>query len=453
MNKLETVVIFSILSIARVVTFLAFPIPLQYPDSPGYFSGRFLDFSQISLIGNSSRGWPVPLLFAFAPSSTFVTLFQIVISNVAWTLLIYSGSNYLQSKVSKYFFAGVTVAVASSAAILQWDTVVLGTSVMLSTVISLVALIFLLNNTAHPRKIAFAIGFLNLLLGLQKMSNIFLVTSIFLILILWIRKNQSFKMVITYSLISLVSLSYILFTGTNVDRHWDASYSGTTLLWQLGEQSPSAISFKQYLAMDKRAPECILVEAPYVNLDASVRKIFDSCPEGVTFVREDIQKAYFNFLLSHPNSMIHQTIQGFGAYYSNSANNYGNAIQLIPTSLTNLFSGGTSPSLLNGNITNQGEGYAFITSGNPFWIYAPGAGILLMALLIIICNFLVKSRKSTGTHVVLIHLALLSQAMASNLLLPSEWVRQLTPYLVPLFIVNAMVLIQNILDSRTLREV
>jgi hypothetical protein len=208
------------------------------------------------------------------------------------------------------------------------------------------------------------------------------------------------------------------------------SYSGQSLLWQLGGQSPVAAEFAAHLK-DKGAPICLVAEAPYQNLDTSIGKILNDCPEGAKFLKTGIQKEFIRFLVTSPSSAVDLIVLGAGVASTNSASNYGGAVSVVPNFFSNFFFGTTSPNITERNVQDQVEGMNLINSGEPFWIFAPIFGWLLLAGL----GFFLQRDRNRKEFI--LYIALLFTLLQSALvvvLLPSEWARQTSPYTIGVFV-------------------
>jgi hypothetical protein len=422
--------------ISRVITFLAFPSPLHFPDSPGYSNGQFLNFDLVSFTGHSYRSWPTPMLYAFLPNIYWITITQLLLGGFAWFWLILNALSLLSNKKSRILLLVLLIALSSSTVIVQWDTVVLGTSLILSTAVMTVGQILrVYRHSSNKLSLVFLIILLTLL-ALEKLSNLPLVIGITFSVLLAVFRAFSRKFLTSCLVLMILGLSYSTSVGVNVDRNWGGSYSGTTLLWQLGNQSPTADSLKIFLVSKKNVPQCIYKDAPYVDLNTSIGKILNECQDGKFYVRDDLQRDFIFFALSHPIQIAKLSALGFGAYYTTSSNNYGNAVQIFPPVADLVFFGATQPSLISGQVQDQSEGYSIVNSGQPFWLYVPGIGLLIAGLIASCVNLWKTKDRFIESLLFATPVLLLMQAAITTIFLPSEWVRQLVPYLVPLAALN-----------------
>jgi hypothetical protein len=370
-----------------------------------------------------------------------ITIAQLLLSGLAWYWLILNALPLLNSKKSRLLLLVLLIGLSSSAAIVQWDTVVLGTSLIISTVVMSVGQ--LLRVYHHPdSKVHFVLLIILLImLSLEKLSHLPLAIGVAFSILLTVYRKLTRKFLASCLILMFVGFSYSTLVGINVDRNWQGSYSGTTLLWQLGNQSPTADSLKHYLESKGKAPQCIYEDAPYFNLNSSIGKILHECHDGSVYVRDELQRDFVSFAMFHPFQIAKLSALGFGAYYTNSSNNYGNAVQVYP-SITNLvFFGATQPSLISGQIQDQSEGYSIVNSGKPFWLYVPGIGLLIAGLVASGFNLWITKDKFSESLLFSTPLLLLMQATVTTIFLPSEWVRQLVPYLAPVAALNIIAIL------------
>ena len=428
---LPSVVIF----LSKLVTWAVFPNPSIQPDSATYVPISWLNFDLVSLSGHAQRGWPVPLLYTLIPSGTSQVLFQLIFSSFAWISLLVVSQRLLTNRFAKWFFPTTVAAIAVSPFCTQWDTVLLGTSIMVSTnvlIISTLIHIWHKPGLQFPY-IAFFI-FLNIFLLLQKSSNI-IICFLYALLVFFgpmktVGKNR--RLISLFVLLPL--MCYGVIVGNNVDRTWNYSYSGTTLLWQLGNQSPASTSFRNFLEKSTSAPECIYSQAPFEDVNTGIVKVLTNCPEGGQYVRTSLKLDFMEFLLANPKAGMQLAITSAGAVLTGSSSSYGRAISLFPKSFDGLFFGEISPSLLSSGVSNQEEGLTAFFDGAPIWLFAPGLLWIFLGFSAGLLSIRGKSKKSYQQYSTMLGIPfiLLIQLAVTAILLPSEWVRQSVPYYLPL---------------------
>ncbi len=439
-SQVLTVSIFLIIS-TRLLTFLAFPTPMASPDTPTYFSGNFLDFNLVSFWGNASRGWLVPIVYALMPSEICLELFQLLFSGFAWSYLLISiHATKLVSPRSNNLAIALIAILGSTSHIVQHDTSLLSTSLTNSIFILFISILLRARYIQNSELRSLIVGlFLAALLMIQKTSFIPISVGLSLVLILSVyNKRHIRRRFFAVGVLTLLTV-YSISVGGNVDKNWQISYSGQTLLWQLGGQSPAAGEFSAFLKK-QGAPECITNDAPFQNINISIGKILNACPEASSYLKKGIQGDFAQFVISNPLPVAKLAVLGMGASVTSSATNYGNAVSLLPKFLTEIFFGSTTPTLLTNQVDDQISGFNVFKSGAAFWIYAPFFGWLLLAML----SSLLRGRdRSEDIYLHTILFACILQSIFVVVLLPSEWVRQTSPFMIGALIIAVVLTIKN----------
>ena len=431
----------SIVFFSRFLTFFSHPQAAMSPDSSTYFTGRFLDFELVSFTGHSSRGWLVPLIFAFAPNGSALILFQLIISGLAWALLILTVNNLFEdSRFLRILLVGITV-ISSSPQVIQHDTVILATSITNSLFLILVSVLFKINlGKVLSSKMLLSALFASFLLMIQKTTYISICLSLLAVTLILNWKTFKLKNKVgSIFLITVISASSFL-TGANINANWQVSYSGQTLLWQLGAQSPTADSFANFLK-EKNAPNCITAEAPYQNLDTSIGKILNGCAAGAEYLKKNLKSQFLSFLSTNPIAVIKLVSIGFGATATSASSNYGSAVSIFPDFASKLFFGSTSPNIAESSISDQVEGMKLLDSGKSFWLFTPLFGWIFLAFLGMVISR--NSFKENGFLYLALALCLL-QSSLTFVLLPSEWVRQSSPFTISTLIISLLLVAKHV---------
>ena len=427
---------------SRLFTFIAFPNPISAPDSITYYSGVFLDFSLVSFSGSASRGWVVPFVYAFMPNLTSLELVQLIFSGIAWCFLLLTISSLkLMSNKSNNYLLLTIALLGSSSHVIQHDTSVLSTSITISILILLIAFILRTRLIVVSKKLDIYLGILcSTLLMIQKTSFIPLAVTLSIILIWSLQKQITLYSKIFASGILILLTSYAILVGSNVNSNWQISYSGQTLLWHLGGQSPTASEFSSHLRK-QNAPSCITFEAPYQDINSSIGKILNSCPEARSYLESGIQADFVSFILSDPSSGIKLVIHGMGASLTSSATNYGNAVSIVPKFVDSLFFGTTTPELLSPNVSDQVAGLNVFRSGSAFWLFTPFLGWIFLTLM----SAALRGRaRRQDLFLYLILIICLVQSVFVVVLLPSEWVRQTSPFIIGALTISIILTFHNI---------
>lgn len=425
-----------ILGVSRLATYIAFPQPVSAPDSGTYYSGEFLNFDLVSLTGHAARGWVVPAIYSFMPNQSSLELLQLIFSAIVWSFLLITikHSKILSQKFTSYVVLFLAI-LGSSAQVIQHDSTVLATSIGNSLFVLLLALLIRIKYSPERKTITlFGILLIGFLLSVQKTTFLPIAIAITLMGLFTVRKHQTIRVTTSFIVLTFIAGVSIISIGTNVNNSWQVSYSGQTLLWQLGGQSPSAEEFAQHLT-DRGAPGCITEEAPFENLDISIGKIINECPSGSEYIKSSIQREFVVFALTNPVATAKLAIFGIGAAITDSASNYGHAVSILPRSLSALFFGESYPSIVNNTVDSQVAGMDFLNSGKAIWLFTP---ILFWLLLGISCVFISRDRNYEDYFLLAIMAMNFVQAILVVILLPSEWVRQTSPFILGTLIISVV---------------
>jgi hypothetical protein len=437
---------------SRITTYVAYPQGFRSPDTMTYFNEEFLNFDLVSFMGHASRGWVVPSLFAFMPNSSSAVFLQLTISTFAWAYLLISLSKVLLDKKICNFMLLATTVLASAPQVIQHDTVILATSITNSLLVLLIALFLRILYFEQVSYKAFATLILIAAMLMVQKPTFIPISLVFVLLAIYSKRDQVnlTRKIVAVAAISM-SVAYSLVLGSNVNSNWQISYSGQTLLWQLGGQSPVATEFAAHLN-NQGAPKCLISEAPYQDLNVSIGKILNDCPAGAKFLKEEIQREFVSFLVTNPRAAVELVVIGAGASSTNSASNYGGAVSILPKFLSDVFFGTTAPNITDSNVEDQVEGLNLINSGKPFWIFAPIFGWLLLA------SIGIFFRKNLNREEYILYIALLFSLLQAALvvvLLPSEWVRQTVPFVISVLVLSMLLsakFVAAIFDSTTKRD-
>lgn len=432
----------------RLLSWIAFPQPRLSPDSISYSTFGWLDLSLVSFLGNASRGWPVPLFYALFPSDSIRILAQLLLATFAYGFLIHSTTYVLHGRKSRWFFSFAVVLVATSPQVSQWDSTILGTSLMMTSFIFLAgALIRIISSSKFDNRfLFFAISILVLLL-FQKISNIIFVLPIggILIFLKFMSLRKSFRAYLVVALVLITPLAFV--SSNNQEKYWNGSYSGTTLLWQLGSQSPAASNFAEFLRENTDAPKCIYTTAPYEDLNQGINNALNICPGGEEYVRKNLKNDFSRFILASPKSAFKLISLGLGATFTGSSGNYGNAVTVFPKFIYSSIWGEVSPDFRGSYELDQSEIYNSLNTGEPLFLYCPLFIFLCAGIYVAISRRFSKLDQTKSKLLLAFWLLSFAQAIFSYLMLPSEWFRQSIPYLTFGLLINAYVISKKVFED------
>ena len=130
-----------LLVLSKILTWLAFPSASLHPDSSSYSTGYSWNFSLVSFTGHSGRPWPVTFFFALFPNDSLRILAQLTLSTAVWVFLLLTISKLGLARKSQFVLSCFISAIGASPLVTQWDTTILGTSLMISNSVLIVALV------------------------------------------------------------------------------------------------------------------------------------------------------------------------------------------------------------------------------------------------------------------------------------------------------------------------
>ena len=418
---------------SRLLTFFAFPNGFTSPDSDTYLAKEWLDFSNVSFIGHAIRPWPVPLIYALLGNIHLIIFFQLVLSGFVWIHLLRVINKSLVTSTKKSLLLMAIGILSISPQVIQWDTALLATSLLFSTLILLISLS--LEIIFHKFRESQNILFIAIVIFLlcQKISNLVIVLMFWILLFVCLRSKLKKIFIITLTL----GIIYGCLLGFNVDKYWKASYSGTSMLWQLGKQNPSASSFKDFL-IQHSAPSCVTQNAPFGDISYESSRILNSCPESIPYLRNQFSSDFIKFSITDPKEVAYSMIQGSGALLSNQSSNYGGSITLLPSPINSLIFGISSPDFKNMGIDSQIEGTDAIGPNKPFWVFTP------QILFLFLGPILLFRQKFKGVKtLLLLWIGLVIEICINLYLIPGEWVRQSTPFLVSAIALSLAMIIRS----------
>ena len=361
------------------------------------------------------------------PSEVAKVMGQMMISITVWTYLSYVLLKLFRSNQLKNILLISLIVFSTNPVLLQWETVLLGQSLLISNFILLIALAVEIKFN-NSRLVSILSVVSCAFLFLQKSSNIFL-TLFFLIYFIFNIYKSSNKL-FTLKLVSLFLLlfTYSILVSINVDKNWGTiSYSGYAKLYHLGAQSPSASDVSLYLATKDDVPKCILNDAPYLDIGQSIKNINQNCPESHKYISTDLSRDLVSYYFTNPKSLVELISIGFGASFSQTAAHYGKVVGVLPSSVYDLVNGSTTPDFRIIGSETQVEALSQINVGEPIWIYTPGAiWIGISIFLFLYRSYGHKKAESEGLFVMLI-LILIVNAVLNYVIVPTEWVRLSMP--------------------------
>uniref|UniRef100_UPI003CF37959 hypothetical protein n=1 Tax=Candidatus Planktophila dulcis TaxID=1884914 RepID=UPI003CF37959 len=422
-----------LLVLSKILTWLAFPSASLHPDSSSYSTGSSWNFSLVSFTGHSGRPWPVTFFFALFPDDSLRILAQLILSTAVWVFLMLTISKLGLARKSQFALSCFISAIGASPLVTQWDTTILGTSLMISNSVLIVALVIRMLYIKKFQRLNFILLISVIhFFYLQKFSNLPFVLILVTVVFYWTWSTTSKKLRVGAVVATIIVFAWGTVMGININNSWEKSYSGSTLLWQLGSQSPTSLEFRTFLSKKADVPRCIYLEAPYRSINESIAKISNSCPESSEYLRGRFQKDFIEFVVKSPQSVTKLISIGVGASFSSSSSHYGSSVSLFPSVATALITGELSPDLRFSSVESQEEAYLELSKGEPKWLHLPIIGFVCIALLLLILRLRNQAKKKDIVVGIFFILTNLIQLGVNFVLLPSEWVRQGAPFVISL---------------------
>lgn len=399
----------------RFFTELAFPTLVTSPDSPDYLAKHFLDFGNVSLIGNAIRPWPTTLLYALIPDKLIV-LAQLTLSGIAATLFILTVIKFANSRAARLIISLGSALCLSYTSRLGWDTLANAESLSNTlAVLTVVYLIKVLQSPNHRASLALFLVF-GFLYSNQRLLNLVIFLCYALIVLIRIQGRRRTGVIV----ISLALVALTAYTANNQNKAWPSTYVGFALVGHLNTVSPISSAFATSLS-STNAPKCILDW----KLRALDRKDPLYCPQGETWVRDHMKGAFAHFLISNPTSIVPLLKYGVFGAFSDSSTKIGNGFSVLPQSIDTIFVGERNPK----------EGVFFQKAPDTrYYMFVPSFFLLLLTMIFMI---LARSRRGrlgnpeysfwsgVMTATILVNFFVL---FLTSLLTSAEWTRILEPY-------------------------
>jgi hypothetical protein len=427
----------------RLLTWLASPSGNLQPDSPTYLPTAWLNFDKVSILGNSQRGWVTPLIYSLLPNNPSRIFFQLLLGFICWSTILIVSYLIFKKKKALNFVMAFEVFLAIAPFTIQFETVLIPTSFLIYSLllftISTTYMVYFENYSSKNLLTVILLGWICLSL---KSSNVFIV-SILLAYILFIsRKKMSAKKVSIGVLIAVLVMGHGVVVGINNDKFWTNSYSGTAILWHLGDQAPNASSFSDYLR-SKDVPECVVKNAPFGDIAKEISLINSDCPEGNAYIKSELQSDLMKFLFQDPLSIIKLVSVGVAVAMTSTSSHYGSSVSILPESLSGLFFGNVSPDFRVSGEPSQSAAILGSGSGEPLWIAMPS--IFYVAFGLFLAFTAIKRRVINKTLILVSGLAIF-EILLTVLILPSEWFRQNSHYLLTLYLMSTISIGMNTSD-------
>jgi len=322
--------------------------PSVYPDTNGYRSpGSWLDFSLTSLDGTSQRPWGATLWLALWPGDHPIMIGNALLSAVAWGALALVVSAGIRHAAARRLTAAALVLIPCTAQIGNWDSVIQGESVSMSTgILALAALVWFTREPTWGRAATFCAAALWFTMTRPNVFVILVCWALGLLVVAVLRRRLVVVWAVAALLILFSGYSYVY--NMRSDAAWTAlhgfSRSTVSYAYPITPFNPVASQIVADLRKSD-APPCMIPAGERLIAPLGpfqwVSETAAKCPAMNTWATENWQRWYISWLLTHPKSTIR--VIDSQILYSLAPTVWGNVVAATPNSVAALFLG--TPSL------------------------------------------------------------------------------------------------------------
>lgn len=284
------------------------PDSISYRFSPSLIQAEpyfgpypFESLSKIDLLGRSLRPWPFNLISQNLPSDFIISIFLIILSAIAVSLLTtYIISNKDINKWDRTYLVLITIIFFTTSKYLNWPKFILTESFVNSLTLILISLVLiskLINNRNTSYFFQLLIYFVYLMVFIQRpLLGIALIP----LIVFYTTKKTARNIFATFLTLSIFIL-YITILNLNMSNAWlntlGTTIPGTTFshLSDLGEKrSENYINFVKHYDI----PECLINNKPIeLNAWQFSRTFKNNCPEGIKWLDNNFSNTYALYLI------------------------------------------------------------------------------------------------------------------------------------------------------------
>jgi hypothetical protein len=318
--------------------------PTTYPDTRTYrHAGHWFDFSLTSLDGHSIRPIGVTAWMALWPNDRAIMVAQALLSAVAWGALALVVARGIQRPGLRRLFVLLLVLIPCTAQMANWDTIILGDSIAMTTgILALAALIQLTREPTWGRALVFLPVALWYTMTRPNLFVVLMAWAVGLALIALLSRKVLVLGTVAALLVLFSGYSYVY--NMRADTTWTQAhgYSRSTvgMAYPLGKYDPVA----SQVLVDLRksdAPRCMIPESPAVVTHKGttrwVARTAAACPEMNEWATDNWQRWWIGWLVTHPKSAAR--IIDSQLPHSLAPSVWGNVIAATPPAVADLFFG------------------------------------------------------------------------------------------------------------------
>lgn len=251
--------------------------------------------SEIDLFGHSLRPWPINFFMQAFPNDQMITVFNIFIGSLAWTLLSFSISKLFQINLYRIIAGSVVFVFSLTVYVYSWDKFILSEPLVNSSFIIFIAL--LVNKLS--KKISFPsdsllVAFWLIISVSRPVFGLILAPLLFIGEINYGRRLY-FKIIIV-----VLSCFYVIQINQNSSDKWldfmGTSREGLSFSHLSSQEFKNKDNFVSF-AKSNGAPDCLFVPVDNSGPWNWARSYRDNCPDGVLWLKKEFASEYLYFLL------------------------------------------------------------------------------------------------------------------------------------------------------------
>lgn len=281
--------------------------PRLTPDTNGYrlpTQTGWFEFDLVSFSGHSTRPWPLTVLYGIGPNDASRVLLQFAVATAAWGLLLLAIGTRTRWHGGA---AAVTMALALSPGVSNWDAVLLGESILTSATAAAVAGVLLVLRGHRVSGLGLAAGAAAFLVICRP---VFAPLALLLALVAVIplaRERRARFVAVSVAAVMVLTVAYAAAYNAEIDRQWGRDAGAPHLNGRTVQQFAILAHFEQGPMLIGRmirdgAPEC-LETTPETRLPAWEMwhaQLVD-CPDGLRWVSDNFTGWLVRYLATHPN--------------------------------------------------------------------------------------------------------------------------------------------------------
>ncbi|WP_406832977.1 hypothetical protein ABEG17_09125 [Pedococcus sp. KACC 23699] len=285
--------------------------PSIYPDTKTYrHQGHWFDLSLSSMNGRSVRPVGATFWLAMWPNDGAIMVAQVLLAAVAWGALALVVSHGIRRPGVRRLFVALLVLIPCTAQIANWETVILGDSIAMTTgVLALASLIWLTREPSWGRALLFLPLALWYTMTRPNLFVVLLAWAAGLALVALLSKKVVLLGTVAGLLVLFSGYSYVY--NMNSDSTWTQKngYSRSTvgMAYPMGTYDPVATKVLADLRTSD-APKCMIPATPATVTDRGttswVATTVKTCPGMNEWATEHWQSWWIHWLLTHPGSTV-----------------------------------------------------------------------------------------------------------------------------------------------------